>query len=46
MGAVYEVASRNGAEAVRCHLQALLPDHHPQVPTAPAQVAVPYADDY
>jgi hypothetical protein len=23
-----------------------LPDYHPQVPTAPAQVAVPYADDY
>ena len=43
---LYDATSRNEAEAVRCYLQALLPDYHPQVPTASAQVAVPYADDY
>jgi FlaA1/EpsC-like NDP-sugar epimerase len=43
---LYDAAARNDAEAVKGYLQALLPDYHPQVPTAPAQVAVPYADDY
>jgi FlaA1/EpsC-like NDP-sugar epimerase len=43
---LYDAASRNDAEAVRGYLRTMLPDYHPEVPTIPAQVAVPYADDY
>jgi FlaA1/EpsC-like NDP-sugar epimerase len=43
---LYDAASRNDAEAVRCYFRALLPEYQPQAPAVPAQVGVPYADDY